>query len=140
MKKSLFLVTLLSTIVFIISFAGKCAYSILPIGQGSTNNNLRIFVTAGTYNGNLGGVSGADNKCANATNNPYDGAVFRAMIMGDGRSTGSADWVLKPNTKYYRMDKATLIGETNAGKTFSFPLSNSISTVGSSPWTGMWTD
>lgn len=73
----------------------------------------RVFITNSTYDGNLGGISGADAKCASDSNNPDDGKVFKALIVGGNRracisgdcvTSGrneNRNWVLKPNTNIF---------------------------------------
>ncbi len=136
MKKRIIFLTLFVLLIYVISFAGKCAYSQLPIGTG--NKKLRIFVTSVSTNGflgALGGIAGADALCAGDANNP-GGGIFKAMIMSPSRHL-SLDWVLQPDTKYYRTDGTTFIGQTGPAKIFIFPLSNQIETSLHQVWTGM---
>lgn len=41
-----------------------------------------MFVTATTYNANLGGIIGADNKCSLDANKPASG-IYKALIVDD---------------------------------------------------------
>ena len=121
------------------------------------NNTKKIFIThsslgAGTYDGNLGGPTGADAKCMSDSNYPGSG-TFKAMLT-DGSTriacttancsgSGAAEhtgWVLAASTAYYRVDGTTLIGTTNAAGIFSFPLTNSFSTAASYYWSSLNTD
>jgi hypothetical protein len=115
----------------------------------------RIFLTTSTYNGNLGGVSGADAKCAADSNKPASG-TYKALIVQNGVrvacttancSTGSiehTDWVLLPLTLYTRVDGTTNIFTTNSDGIFVVStggtLTNSIATGFSQIWTGLTAD
>ena len=102
-------------------------------GNFSTSGctTCRIFVTASSFNGNLGGISGADQKCANDANNPNDGAVFKALIVGGTRracsnsycSSGyeAQNWVLKANTDYVNMNDSSAYVTTNANAVVEYP-------------------
>jgi hypothetical protein len=114
----------------------------------------RIFVTFGSYDGNRGGIAGADLNCQTDSNKPGGTATWKAMLVAGTtrRACTSAncstngnsehnDWVLKPNATYVRPD-GTLIGSTDANALLIFPLSNSIGTTDVQPWTGLnidWT-
>ncbi len=59
-----------------------------------------VFLTAGTYNGNLGGIAGADSKCqTEATNAGYPG-TWRAWIS-DGTSSPSTRFENKNTSSYF---------------------------------------
>lgn len=76
-----------------------------------------IFVTATKYNGNLGGISGADAKCASDANNPKDG-TYKALIGGTtrrGTAGNQLDWVIKPSTAYQRRDKTLIAYSSSSG-------------------------
>lgn len=117
-----------------------------------------IFVTVGTNNGNLGGVSGADGICAaeKTTNFPAlpgaateydalltDGAARVACTTANcGTGAGEhTDWVLAANTNYYRSDEQLLF-QTNGDGIFVFgTLTNAFSTNAADYWwTGMDVD
>lgn len=79
-----------------------------------------IFITAASFNGNLGGVAGADALCMADANKPAGSATYKAMIV-DGTNrmactsvecTSNVDWVLAASTPYYRPDRTTRIGST----------------------------
>ena len=103
-------------------------------GNFSTSgcSTCRIFVTASSYNGNLGGISGADQKCANDANNPNDGATFKALVVGGTRracsnsycSSGyeAQNWVLKANTEYINMSDSSTFVTTNANAVVEYPV------------------
>lgn len=95
----------------------------------------KTFVSAST-DGNIGGIAGADTKCMNDAQAEV-GKTYKAMIIdgvnrvacttpmcNTGGSSEHVDWVLQPNTEYYRIDGTTLIGETNNNGLFIIPLTN----------------
>jgi|GEM_PF-6256392 len=126
------------------------------------NSALRIFVTSSFWNGDLGGLSGADSKCMNDNNNLNRGDStyqYKALLgandvclinpFGFGctnwdyqqRYPGT-NWVLYPDTNYYRSDGATLITTSTADA--KLPSSNGSWTnnIGSQveAWTGFTSD
>lgn len=98
-------------------------------------SNQVIFVTSGTWNGNLAGYAGANTKCNADTNKPSAGSPgagksYKALLYSNNATSNGV--------KYYRTDGTTLIatatggflvGETNT-------LINSISATTKSTWTG----
>lgn len=107
--------------------------------NGTSASLNRIFVTSSFYYGNLGGISGADKGCMNDANKPTGGSgKWKALIAAEGR-TYSNNWVLKPNTTYYRADGTTEIFTTNADGIFEFSgsFTNSIAADEMDVWTGM---
>ncbi len=124
--------------------------------QGGSGFNLMntIFVTQATFNGNLGGVAGADNLCRNDAANPMGSGngFWKALISASGQriacttsncsGSGQAehlDWVLKANTTYYRADK-TVIGTTDPNGLFVGSISNSVGTTSTVAFTGLTAD
>ncbi len=112
----------------------------------TTNCSDCTFVTASTYNGNLGGIAGANAKCM-ADGNYLGSDTYKALIV-DGTNRiasvtanlgdGQVDWVLKSNTNYFRSDGTTLIMITNANGIFVFgTLTNSFDTPATAYWTGL---
>ncbi len=105
-------------------------------------SRYRIWITATIYNGNLGGITGADAKCNNIAdaNHPRSGR-YKAMILIGGRVPGGGDWVFKPNAAYYRPDRTTLIAMTDGNakfiKTdFSTGVENTYQTTTGNFWSG----
>jgi hypothetical protein len=115
-----------------------------------------VFITTNTYDGNLGGTAGADAKCNSDPNKPND-RPYKALLATPGLRSACGtpwcsvkgedeheNWVLEPDTYYYRSDGTTLIGKTNDSGIWTFPLANSY--VGpeiqdtSEVWTGLRTD
>ena len=76
----------------------------------------KIFLTSGTFNGNLGGVSGADQKCNDDAQSGR--APYKAFLAGRG-----GDWVLQANTLYVRSNGST-IGTTDGSARLVFPFTN----------------
>ncbi len=114
----------------------------------SCGQNCRIFLTAAIYNGNLGGFAGADEICRNDAANPKGSGngSWKAMLSGYGRracsnsnctsATENIDWVMRPNTPYYR-PSGELIATTNSAGIFVFNTPNAIATTGIGVWTGL---
>lgn len=86
-----------------------------------------IFLTAVTYTGNLGGVSGADSLCNSDSNKP-NASTYKAFVYNQ--------FTLAPNQTYYRTDGTTLIATTDASGNMPATLTNSISTVNAPVWVG----
>lgn len=145
------------------TFAIITLISLLPKCSGSSSTNETevhainggkiLFITDSTFNGNLGGISGADDLCNSDANKP-NSSTYKAMIVADSparracthpdcSNSGASehfDWVLSPNTEYYRDDGTTLIGTTNSAGIFSFPLDNTyLLTEGSNDVERIWT-
>lgn len=117
-----------------------------------------IFVSTGTYNGNLGGVSGADASCATEKSTNFatlpgapgdyaalltDGALRVACTTANcgGGTAEHTDWVLLPSTSYYRPD-GQLLFQSDASGIFAFgTLSHPFSSSGADEWwTGLASD
>jgi hypothetical protein len=119
-------------------------------GITSVQRQSRVtFVTTNTYNGNLGGVSGADAKCMADPGHP-DAAlplgsrrVFKAFVVDSGvrqyfssaNALGIVDWPLAVNTTYYRANGTTPIMTTNASQNFS-TMANSVDGSTNESWFG----
>ncbi len=87
----------------------------------------RFFTSALTYNGNRGGISGADALCMSDTNKPSSpsASVYKAFLMDDttriacttsncsGGISEHKDWILKPLTTYVRASDGVTIQTTN---------------------------
>jgi uncharacterized protein DUF1554 len=108
-----------------------------------TASDKRFFATASSYDGNLGGISGADAKCESDANKPASG-TYKAVLAGAGRQATPTptDWVLQPNSKYFRLD-GTFIAGTQGAAIFEGDLSNSVAAVPEAvvwAWTGLRED
>lgn len=124
----------------------------LPSFQNITSvqkQSRKTFITAATYTGNLGGVSGADAKCMADSAHP-DAALplasrrtFKALVVqnnvrqyfSSNNSSGIVDWPFAVNTTYYRIDGMTAIVTTDGTRTFS-TLTNSIDVTSNDAWLG----
>lgn len=103
-------------------------------------NILSIFISSATYDGNLGGISGADAHC----DSEFSGTKAMVVYASDRMACAnpSCNWVLAPSTTYYRADGTTPIGTTDSSAVFPFPLDNSLTGSSGEIWTGLsdtWT-
>jgi len=104
------------------------------VGVTNTDNdsaNLRIFVTASAYNGNLGGISGANDKCNTDANRPDPAKTYRVLIYPVDCCDNT-----KASTTYVRVDGSTVMGNTGADCCLNSPLANSPTTLAVSHWHG----
>lgn len=120
-----------------------------PCGGGV----CRIFVTAITFNGNLGDISGADALC-NADSAKPNASSYKAMLSdmltrsacttpacsGAAGVEQSLDWPLFAAVNYVRTDGTTPIGTTSANALLPATLTNAIATGGGQNWTGLNAD
>jgi hypothetical protein len=117
-----------------------------------SNRDFRkiIFSTPMIYDGNLGGISGADDKCNTDSLKPPNTGSYKALIV-DGvnrRATVTAnisdspiDWVLLPNQLYIRPTGLTITTTNSfAIHDFGANLTSSIGTTGDAVWTGLNTN
>ncbi len=127
-------------------------------GTGGNQNSCvsahKMFLTAATYDGNLGGVTGADAKCMSDANYPGVGTYHALITDGTTRVACSTpdctggisehvDWVLLANATYCRTDGTIEIGTTSNIGLINYPLANTISASTNTIWTGLhigWTD
>lgn len=125
-------------IFFILSACGQSkGYSPNYSGNAVASKiKYKIFVTArNDLTGSLVGTAGADLYCnadAQAGNDTY-----KALISVTSRQAPSADWPLKANTTYYRIDGTTEIGTTTAGAIFTGTLTNPVNASNITVWTGL---
>lgn len=96
------------------------------LSVGSTPSVKRIFLTAASFGGNLGGFAGANALCTADANNPNGGA-YKALLSGNS--------ALAANQDYVRSDGVTAIGATNGSGALATPLTNAVGT-GATVWTG----
>lgn len=98
-------------------------------------SNKVIFVTGQTWNGNLGGFSGANAKCNGAANKPKNGApgtgkTYKALLNSNNATVSG--------TAYYRTDGLTFIATASGGDLVgSSSLTSAITSSVASPWTGI---
>ncbi len=128
--------------------------SLTGSGTSGSSGGKKIFITSSIYDGNIGGIVGVDARCMEDSNYPGSGTYKALLVDGTNRRACSTancsggigeniDWVLKPNTTYYRSDGITKIGTTDASGIFNFNLGNldnSFSSSGYLYWTGLMTN
>lgn len=135
--------------------SNKCGILQLTKQNPNQDNSLRtprcttckMFVTAISYNANLGGIVGADNKCTSDSNKPATG-IYKALIVDDvnrractsvncatGGVTENIDWVFSPNASYVQASNTSnVIFITDVNGVLNNNLTNLISAA-----TGIWT-
>ncbi len=136
--------------IIVTSASGSSTYTINVTRLAASV--YRIFITASTYDGNLGGVAGADLKCDADSVRPNDGSTYRALVVDNSGTARRActssnctnpaenlNWAFKPSTTYVRAADSTTIMTTNAAGIFAFgTLSNSFTSGATvSYWTGL---
>ena len=144
----------------LISFCVSCSSSDTDVAIKPPCTTCKTFVTTAAFNGDIktaGGqttaIASADALCMADTNKPAGGGTYKAMLVdGTNRvactsalciTNGTSehiDWVLKPNTTYYRADGTTLVFTTNANGIWDFvasDMSHSFDTATSAYWTGL---
>lgn len=112
-----------------------------------------LFVTTDPFNGNLGGINGADAICAADSQCP-SGFQCQAVLAADsgpqrtacttancsGGPSEHVDWVLLPLTAYTRIDGSTVVGITTENAIFDFNLLTGVSASSQTVWSGVWPD
>lgn len=113
--------------------------------------NLRFFATFNSYNGDLGGIAGADAKCNDTTdaNRPTDTgtpATYKAFLWADTSAPETSrnpnasigNGVLKAGRTYVQSTgtPAAIIGETSAEGVLPLPAGVSFVTTLSYAWIG----
>ncbi|AOP34715.1 hypothetical protein A0128_13145 [Leptospira tipperaryensis] len=97
--------------------------------QNSTFCRTFIATNNGAgYTGNLGGITGADLKCATERPSGLTG-TYKAFLVSTGTRTISPakiDWVLYANKEYRRKDGTTVTFTTNAQAIVSGNFTNGI--------------
>ncbi|MBM9591236.1 DUF1554 domain-containing protein [Leptospira sp. 201903075] len=138
----------------------RCGILQLAMQKPNSSNSLsnphcspcKMFVTATTYNANLGGIIGADNKCSLDANKPVSG-IYKALIVDNvnrractsvnctsGGVTEQIDWVLAPNTSYVQaLNSSTIIFISDGNGVYNNNLASLIS-AGAGIWTGIKND
>ena len=141
--------------------------SITDLAGNAGSGTVRIVLPRATkfifqtvsyrLSGDLNGVAGADSLCANDSQNPHDGSVYKALVSdGNSRiacttpncSAGGASenkgWVLLPYVTYTSLPQPYVpegwsIGTTNAAGILQFPLQTFIGAGGATGLNGDWT-
>lgn len=95
------------------------------------NNTIYAFVTSGTWNGNLGGLAGADTKCnTEAAAAGLGGSWIAGVAMASGSSTGGPVYRIPWNwTTLKNMNNATVATSWNdlADGTIAAPINRTAS-------------
>lgn len=133
------------------------AANITGVSVVCTTTLPRIWASQAT-DGNLAaiggaanGIAGADYFCMHDSGKPATG-TYKAMLVDSihriacttaycgGGSSEHTDWVLAPNTTYYRTNLSTVTITTNAAGIATVDLTTSISIGIAYAWTGMQTN
>jgi hypothetical protein len=130
-------IILLSLIIFFASCILGQSDGQAPSATSSSASYKKIFVSATSQAGNFCGAALADAFCAVDANLPSGGGTYKALLGETARMPPSTDWPLAASTTYVRSDGSTIIGTTTSGAIFTFPLTNAISSSGTSVW--VWT-
>lgn len=91
----------------------------------------RMFLTSTLYNGNLGGITGADQKCNSDSRKPSGSSNFKAYVFDgtvrslsrNGSKYDLVDYPIAANTKYLTITGDSL-GSTNATRSFSTDIND----------------
>ena len=67
----------------------------------------RVFITSANYNGNLGGLSGADGKCQQLANSKSFGGIWKAWLSSS--ETAAGDRLTHAGIAYRLVDGITII-------------------------------
>ena len=96
-----------------------------------------IFVTADTFNADLGGLSGANAKCNSDSGKPANGGTYKALLPGNNATTSGLTYV--------RADGTAIAVAT--GGNLAATIQNAVTTTANTVWTGSdgrscstWTD
>ena len=101
----------------------------------SCSGTCKIFLTSSVPSRNIG-LTGLDNVCNSDANKPSGNIAFKALVTHStdriacttancsGGVSENVNWVLKPNTKYFRSDGTTEIFTTNSSGIFPFGTAN----------------
>ena len=97
----------------------------------------RIFITAATFNGNLGGFSGADSLCNADANRPDTSKSYKALLNNNNSTTAGVEYD-RPDGTFITIATGGLLSTT---------LTNSIAGAFTNQWDGaesrdcaVWTD
>ena len=83
-------------------------------GDNKCYSYLRIFVTSETYQGNLGGALGADEKCQLLADNAGLDGAFKAWISQSESSSPAQSWEQHmPFRPYYLVDDTKIADDWN---------------------------
>jgi hypothetical protein len=119
-----------ATFTYTLTGNGKCSVNlnITQVPGPDMSGRLKIFVTSKGHIGDFAndpyligatGIARADDFCNKDSNKPSS-ANYKALLV-DGINRDAVkmiDWVLQPNTTYYRADNITVIGATTPNAVF----------------------
>jgi hypothetical protein len=105
-----------------------------------------IFVSTEVYAGDLGGLSGADERCNTDPARPSE-ARYRALLVSDSRTACETDrcsgdpgehdsWVLRPGTQYVTAEGLPVF-ETGSAGVPEFPFAGALTTDDVVFWSGL---
>lgn len=91
-------------------------------GAVGSNGDKVILLSTSTYDGNLGGKSGADTKCqSDATVTAYNSSSYKAFIgTSTSRTVTGTDWVLYADTRYFNSSGNCIFRTDGSKKPGSF--------------------
>ena len=97
---------------------------------GPSKTSKIIFVSASTFSGNLGGLSGADAKCNADANKPAGSGSYKALLGGNNATT--------TGITYTRTDGTTTIAVATGGDLVGYNALESAISISAiySVWTG----
>ena len=96
----------------------------------------RVFVTSTSYNGNLGGASGADSKCQTAANNGNLGGTWKAFVLTGATDRNSYDKVFTNPTGIYVHIKPITIGTKDYYEVFVWDVRTLVGNDAAGIWAG----
>ncbi|MDA1354398.1 MAG: DUF1554 domain-containing protein [bacterium] len=122
--------------------------NITDITVSCTYDNNIMFLTQAGYQGDFATATDADAACM-ADVNKVDDSTYKALVVDEARVActsancgdgiaGQQDWVLQPDTTYYKSDAVTEVFTTNADGIFIFGTTES--TIDGSYWSGLNSD
>lgn len=110
-------------------------------GQVAASKPSRVFATSTAYDGNLGGISGADAKCQTSANNANLGGTWKAWISDDNISASSR--LIHSEDQYKLLDGKVLAnnwGDLTDGE-INYPIDlTEIGTKVVKPYAQAWTN
>ncbi|MDO8429963.1 MAG: fibronectin type III domain-containing protein, partial [bacterium] len=105
--------------------------------SGSPINSYSVFISSATYNGNLGGLSGADVKCQSLANTQSIGGSWKAWLSSSVTSASSR--LYHPAVPYKLLTGTTVVNNWTdlTDGTIASPINKTESgnTNGGSTWT-----
>ncbi|HED12398.1 MAG TPA: DUF1554 domain-containing protein [Gammaproteobacteria bacterium] len=133
---------------------GEADFKLYVNRLSTISTKLKIFVTSETHNGSLASdttligsnaIEKADYICRTSAEKPDDKEYKALLVDGLYRDAPAlTDWVLQPDTTYYRIDGVVPIATTNSDAIFALAsqggrgsdLVNAVGLTGRQVWTG----